>query len=97
MRYASAQDILPAGLLEELQKYIDGAYLYVPRKQENRLAWGDRTRSKAETAARNQLIFQRFCQGETAAQLAGAFFLTEKTVRRIIAQERRARQAKNAQ
>lgn len=94
MRYASAQDILPAGLLEELQQYIDGAYLYIPRREENRLAWGDRTRSKAETAARNQLIFQRFQAGEPPSRLAEAFFLTEKTVRRIIAQERKARQEK---
>ena len=97
MRYASAQDLLPPELLEELQGYIDGAYLYIPRKEENRLAWGARTCSKKETAARNRQILQRFCQGETAAQLAEAFFLTEKTVRRIIAQERRAGQEKEAQ
>ena len=50
MRYARAQDILPQQLLNELQQYIDGAYLYIPRKQENRLAWGERTHSKRETA-----------------------------------------------
>ena len=50
MRYVKAGDILPEELLLELQRYVDGAYLYVPRKQENRLSWGERTHSKAETA-----------------------------------------------
>ena len=35
MRYVKAGDILPEELLLELQRYVDGAYLYVPRKQEN--------------------------------------------------------------
>ncbi len=88
MRYIRAQDILPAELLAQLQQYVDGAYLYIPRKQENRLAWGQRTNSKAETARRNQEIYQRAQAGETAAQLAQDFFLTEKTIRRILLEER---------
>lgn len=94
MRYARAQDLLPAELLDELQKYIDGAYLYIPRRQESRLAWGERTHSKEETAARNRDIYRRAQDGEPAAQLAQAYFLAEKTVRRIIAQERKAREEK---
>lgn len=92
MRYLRAKDILPAELLNQLQEYIDGAYLYIPRKNENRLAWGDRTQSKTETAFRNREIYQRALEGETAAQLAEAYFLTEKTVRRILLEERRARE-----
>ena len=72
MRYIRAQDVLPADLLNQLQQYVDGAYLYIPRREENRLAWGQRTNSKAETAA----------------QLAEAYFLTEKTIRRILLEER---------
>ena len=48
MRYVRAQDILPQDLLDQLQQYIDGAYLYIPRKGENRLSWGDRTHSKQD-------------------------------------------------
>lgn len=92
MRYLRAKDILPAELLNQLQEYIDGAYLYIPRKNENRLAWGDRTQSKTETASRNREIYQRALEGEAAAQLAEAYFLTEKTVRRILLEERRARE-----
>ncbi len=90
MRYARAQDILPAELLTQLQEYIDGTYLYIPRRKENRLAWGEKTHSKKETAARNQAIFQEAKAGREIPELAKAYFLTEKTIRRIIASERKA-------
>lgn len=88
MRYKKAQDILPAELLEQLQGYIDGAYLYIPRKEENRLAWGDRTQSKRETAARNREILAKAEAGADPAALANEYYLTEKTIRRIIQEER---------
>lgn len=89
MRYARAQDLLPAQLLAELQQYIDGAYLYIPRKQENRLAWGERTHSKRETAARNRSIFLEAQAGKEVSALAETYFLTEKTIRRILLEERK--------
>ena len=89
MRYVKAQDVLPEKLLDQLQQYVDGAYLYVPRKEENRLSWGDRTQSKRETRERNREIYRRYASGEPTAKLAEDFFLTEKTIRRIILEERK--------
>lgn len=89
MRYVRAQDVLPPDLLDQLQLYVDGAYLYVPRKGENRLSWGARTHSKEETRARNQEIFLRAQAGEPPARLAEVYFLTEKTIRRILSQEKK--------
>lgn len=89
MRYARARDILPAELLEQLQQYVDGAYLYVPRREENKLTWGERTHSKTETAARNAAIFQEAQAGKEISVLAGEYFLTEKTIRRILLEEKR--------
>ena len=89
MRYARGQDILPAKLLIQLQQYIDGAYLYIPRKKENRLTWGERTHSKEETAARNRAIFLEAEAGVGISALAKNYFLAEKTVRRILLEERK--------
>ena len=89
MRYARGQDILPAKLLSQLQQYIDGAYLYIPRKQENRLTWGERTHSKEETAARNRAIFLAAEAGTEISVLAETYFLAEKTVRKILSEERK--------
>lgn len=89
MRYIRAQDILPEELLNQLQRYVDGVYLYIPRAKKNRLAWGDRTQSKKETAARNRSIYQDWASGQGVEELAKAYFLTEKTIRRILLEERR--------
>lgn len=40
MRYEKAQDILPEEILQIVQEYIDGEYLYIPRKEENKKTWG---------------------------------------------------------
>lgn len=90
MRYIKAQDVLPGELLAQVQQYVDGAYLYIPRAQENRLSWGDRTHSKRETEERNRDIYRRFLEGERPERLAGAYYLTEKTIRRIILEERKS-------
>lgn len=39
MRYQKANEILPEKLVELIQNYIDGEYVYIPRKQENKKNW----------------------------------------------------------
>ena len=41
MAYAKASEVLPRQLLEAIQHYVDGAYLYIPRRRENRKRWGE--------------------------------------------------------
>lgn len=40
MKYKNAQDILPDRLLKELQQYVSGETLYIPRRQ-SRKSWGE--------------------------------------------------------
>ena len=35
MGYIRAEEILPAEIIELIQKYVDGANIYIPRKQEH--------------------------------------------------------------
>ena len=32
MKYKKAQDILPQYMIDDLQQYIEGGYLYIPKK-----------------------------------------------------------------
>ena len=41
MKYMNANEILPVCLVEELQKYIQAGYLYIPAKAEKNIDWGD--------------------------------------------------------
>lgn len=33
MKYIKAQDVLPEEIVKIIQEYIDGEYLYIPRKK----------------------------------------------------------------
>jgi len=40
MSYIKAEEILPPELINEIQKYIQGTQIYIPKKQGRRLGWG---------------------------------------------------------
>lgn len=88
MGYYKATDILPPKMLEILQDYVDGEYIYIPRKPENRKSWGQQTESKKVFAERNFRIYKDYLSGMSLTQLADKYFLVEKSIQRIIRQEK---------
>ena len=84
MRYRNARDLFPKDVLALIQQYADGEYIYIPRKVENRKQWGDNTRSKTETKERNLKIYSLYKSGHKISELALEFFLSEKSIQRII-------------
>ena len=52
MSYTNADRILPRELLDAIQQYADGVYLYIPRKAERKRAWGEATDSRRKRLAR---------------------------------------------
>ena len=84
MRYQNAREILPAEIIETIQDYIDGGCIYIPRKEENRKRWGETTDSRAERIRRDAQIRARYAKGERIAPLAQAFYLSEKSIQRIV-------------
>ena len=84
MSYINAEEVLPKDLIEEIQKYIDGQLMYIPRKNENVLSWGEKNGTKEKLAERNQMIVNRFYSGETITELGQAYYLSEKRIQGII-------------
>ena len=82
MRYKNAQDIFPEDVLEIIQKYIDGAYIYIPKKEHKK--WGANTQTKQETMERNKKIYAQYKSGQKVHDLADEHFLSEKSIERII-------------
>lgn len=85
MSYIKAKNVLPANLLKAVQKYINGSYLYIPRKKGMRTPWGARTGSKSQTARRNRQILSGYVQDIPVKELAKRYFITDKTVYKILA------------
>lgn len=88
MGYRRAEEILPGEIIELIQQYVDGTNIYIPRKQENRQEWGAKTDYRAELRDRNRLIYRDYLAGRTVYELAGIYFLSEKSIQRIIRQEK---------
>ncbi|SNT02206.1 Mor transcription activator family protein [Anaerovirgula multivorans] len=84
MGYVKATDVLPQDLLDRIQNYIDGEYIYIPRKTENRKAWGEKTNTKAENLIRNMGIYSDYLNGVTVDELSEKYFLSPKSIQRII-------------
>jgi Mor family transcriptional regulator len=89
MRYQKANEIMPEELVELIQKYIDGEYIYIPRKQENKKTWGERTGAREERSLRDRSIFLDYSTGTCVSDLAKRYYLSEKSIQRIVLQERK--------
>ncbi|MFW8052094.1 CD3324 family protein [Vagococcus fluvialis] len=84
MEYKRAEDILPKELLKELQFYIEGATLYIPKSAHKRQSWGEKSGTKEKFQKRNREIKEKFQSKNTITSLAQEYFLSEETVRKIV-------------
>lgn len=90
MGYRKAEEVLPKELIELIQKYVDGENIYIPRKKDRREKWGNKTKIREELRKRNDLIFKDFQQGYSIEDLALKYFLSEKSIQRIIYEMKKA-------
>lgn len=84
MKYKKAQDILPQDLVIKLQEFIDGSYLYIPKKDNNKKSWGDNTGIKKDLHARNKKMYEDFNNGMTVKELSTKYYLVDNSIRRIL-------------
>lgn len=89
MKYIKAVDVLPTEILEAIQEYIDGEYIYIPRKNENHKSWGEKSGIKNILKIRNNEIYNKYLNGTNIRLLSKEFFLSEKSIRRIINEEKK--------
>lgn len=90
MSYRKAEEILPIEIIELIQRYVDGENIYIPRREENKKEWGTVTGIKGELSKRNQEIYSDYLQGMKTAVLSEKYFLSEKSIQRIICQIKRS-------
>lgn len=88
MSYKKAHDILPHDLILKLQEYVDGEYIYIPRKECNKVSWGEKTKSKDILKERNLSIYKKYQEGTPIKVLSEMYFLSPKWIQKIIAKSR---------
>ena len=83
MKYINAADALPAELVEEIMKYVDGGIIYIPSSKEKQ-PWGKASGSRQFYEERNCEIKELFEKGTSINKLACDFGLSYEAIRKII-------------
>ena len=84
MSYKRADEILPQEILKILQEYASGEIIYVPKCGEVRRKWGTNTGTRDNLYIRNKQILAEYEKGVSVKELATRYYLTEKSIQRII-------------
>ena len=84
MKYIKANSILPISLIEELQNYIQGGYIYIPSRNENKKGWGELSGYKREIEKRNKKIRMDYKHGKSFEELSKSYFLSIHSIKKII-------------
>lgn len=84
MGYKNGKDVLPLELLHELQKYIQGELVYIPREDNSRAGWGENNGTRTAIRERNEEIYSLYLQGSRVQELVDQYHLSEDSIRKII-------------
>ncbi|NLK08951.1 MAG: hypothetical protein GX316_09700 [Firmicutes bacterium] len=82
--YLNAEDILPPRLLREVQEYVQGREVYIPKGADQRAGWGQQNGAKQRIRLRNQEIRRRYAAGEHVHSLMEAYYLGYDSIRKIV-------------
>ncbi len=88
MKYVKAQNVLPAEVIRIIQQYVDGEFIYVPRKEGSQKAWGEKSGARDSLKERNSRIYAEYTSGIKVSELSRSYYLSEQSVRRILSQEK---------
>lgn len=83
MKYINAAEILPEKLLKEIQMYIDGGVLYIPKTSAKK-EWGSVSGSRKFYQKRNKEIQFLYKKGYSLEALSRQYGLAYSTLKKII-------------
>jgi len=84
MRYINANEILPKELVERLQNFVQGEYIYIPAIKDRHKNWGELSGFREEIDKRNHEILTAYAAGSTIQELAELYCLSVYAIRKII-------------
>ena len=83
MKYMNAAEILPEQLLKELQTYVDGRVLYIPKASVKK-EWGVTSGARTFYQERNKEIQKLFQEGYSIDVLSERYGLAYSTIKKIV-------------
>ena len=87
MKYQNADHILPKELVQAIQQYVQGGYLYIPARGGPAISV---TGYRMELEKRDAHIYSKHLAGMRSKRLSEKYSLSESSIRRIVLKQRRA-------
>jgi DNA-binding NarL/FixJ family response regulator len=84
MAYVKATAILPQKLISEIQKYVQGKTIYIPKLETSHQRWGTLSGTRKLIDERNASIKRAFKNGRTIIQIADEYHLSIETIKKIV-------------
>jgi len=84
MSYINADRLLPPELLREIQKYVQGSLVYIPRQPELHLGWGLKNGARAQLDRRNASIRAEKSRGKGVEELADSYGISPDGIRKVL-------------
>lgn len=75
---------LPTELIEQIQEYVDGETVYIPRKSSERRKWGESSGSNESLDERNAEIYRKYKNGESVKSLAEEYYISKQGIYKIL-------------
>ena len=84
MKYINARDVLPPDVLTEVQKYLCGELIYIPKRESEKAGWGQINGTRMQVFLRNRSIVEAYQGGASIFELMDRYCLSEASIRKII-------------
>jgi Mor family transcriptional regulator len=84
LNYRNGKDFLPELLLQQLQEYVEGELIYIPRRNEQRAGWGSVNGTRFKLEMRNREIHLLYRSGMTVRELAERYHLSADSIRKVL-------------
>ena len=84
MAYVKAVEVLPIEILKQIQNYVQGEIIYIPKETYNKKSWGENTNTQEALNKRNEQIYEDYKKGFSVLELSEKYFLVEESIRRIL-------------
>lgn len=82
MSYLNGKEVFPPTLLKEIQRYVQGACVYIP-VEGNRIE-GKLNGRRSPLQNRNLEIARKYAQGRSVSALAEEYFLSKQAIYKIL-------------
>ena len=84
MKYVKVATVLPESLIAEIQKYIQGETIYIPKQETKHYKWGTRSGGRKQLDERNKAIKARLKAELLFINLPKSIFFPEKRLKNCV-------------